>query len=233
MNVTENVVGGVGKMTPLISFNTLYDMDVGLMRLVYFEYLSPQVFKEEFFTKPIVESISALYYRKERNPLVLASYDNVPREDLEDYYKQFVEQCGDKIADYSVGTDVRQMVSLFKVNNEIYPTILYYTEKQKQILESDDITKSIRMVSFEQLKANKQLSGFSQYYFRYFDEAEPFISGSNPKTFYFANCGPNLNDAQDDIGESSIVDAIVKGRNHLNFFNMYNEAIVKKGTRNE
>ena len=71
-----------GKMAPLISFNTIFDIDVGLIQLIYDEYLDPKVFNIDIFNKSLKDIIKLLYFRTEKNPLYLFANDNISKENL-------------------------------------------------------------------------------------------------------------------------------------------------------
>lgn len=218
--------GVKSKLTPLISFNTLVDTDVGLVQLIKNEYLNQTIFDKSFFDQPFLQIISDLYYRKDINPLLLFA-KNKQNEDLEDYLSEFSTYKKDQILSLSVTTEFINLVRLFNNSSEIYPIILCYNEEQRIILNDDEILGKNKKVLLSELK-EKDKQMFTQFYFKYIEEAEPF-SHLVGKTFYFSNCGLNLNDNDSDIRESDIIKTIIKGaKNQISLFDLYNKEKIGK-----
>jgi hypothetical protein len=223
-----NIGGAKNKMAPLISFNTIFDIDYGLVRLIYEEYLDKSVFEEEFFNQSPREIISKLYYRKEENPLYLFSKENIEKKLLDQYYEEFKDQCMDKILDKSISTEIINLIKLFNQSLDVIPTILYYNPIQKDIILDEPILKNNQVISISSIeKDRKILDLYTQFYFKYIEESELFMS-SRSKTFYFSNHGCNLNQDNSDIKDSDIINTIAINRNAINIFNIYDEKIIIK-----
>ena len=89
--IRTDIISGVKvKMTPLISFHAIVDIDVGLINLIKQEYLDERVFNKDFFTQPIYAIIADRYYRKERNPLLVFAKNKKDTETLNGYYEVFL-----------------------------------------------------------------------------------------------------------------------------------------------
>ena len=171
MNV-NSVVGGAGsKSAPLISFNAIVDIDVGLINLVKRDYLSPSVFDVSKFNIDQNDIIREVYFRKELNPLVHFAKDKSNTQLLDDYYKEFIDTKMKDILDLSTATDVISMIDLFNVSNEINASILYYTEEQKEMLDNEDTFKDNEKVSISSLTSYDLKSIYTQYYFISIEEA--------------------------------------------------------------
>ena len=227
MNPSKLIMGGAdNKMAPLISFHTIFDIDVGLVQLIFDEYLEPKVFNKDFFHRPLIDIIRDLYYRKDENILNLFANKDVDQEILDNYYQEFLNTCMDKILDKSITTEIINMISMFNNTSEINPTILYYNEKQKELLDDEPLLKKNRKVCLKELNS-EQRKTFSQYYFKYIDELEPFTH-CRAKTFYISNHSLNLNDDKNDIKDSDLIIKIIKGRNQISIFNLYNEQIIQR-----
>ena len=221
MNV-NSVVGGAGsKSAPLISFNAIVDIDVGLINFVKRDYLSPSVFDVSKFNIDQNDIIREVYFRKELNPLTHFAKDKSNTQLLDDYYKEFIDTKMKDILDLSIATDVINMIDLFNVSNEINASILYYTEEQKEMLDNEDTFKDNEKVSISSLTSYDLKSIYTQYYFRSIEEAE-YFSDCQYKTFYFSMCATNLNEENDDLKESDILLNIAKHRNQINIFDLYN-----------
>lgn len=214
------------KMAPLISFNTIFDIDVGLIQLIYDEYLEPKVFNVDTFNKSLKDIIKLLYYRTEKNPLYLFANNNISRDVLDQYYKEFTTKCMDDILSRVVSTEVINMIQLFVSSKEISPSILYYSEKQKEILDGEPILQRIPKISFKELNSST-INSFNQFFFKDIDELKPFID-CKMKTFYISNLWLNLNKERDDFRETEELKKIIGHRNHVNIFTLYNEIILRK-----
>ena len=119
MNSNIDIINGASKMAPLISFYTIVDIDVGLIRLIKREYLNPSVFDVEFFRRPLISIIHDLYYRKMQNPIYLFAKDNIEKEKIDQYYSDFLNEKMDDILDLSVTTSMEDLIELFADSSEI------------------------------------------------------------------------------------------------------------------
>lgn len=215
------------KLAPLISFYTIFDLDVGLIQLVFDQYLEKSVFDETKFLRPVKDIIEDLYYRKDNNPLYSFAHPNIEKSRLDNFYNQFQELCMDKILDKCITTEIIRLVGLFDSTNEIKPTILYYSEKQLELLDDEPTLKGIRKVHIDSLtKADKE--SFYQFYFKSIDELEPFID-NRVKSFYISNYGPNLNEEGNNFKDSEYINTLIRNRNQINIFSLYNEDIIRSG----
>ena len=149
---TKNILGGVGtKSTPLISFNTIVDTDVGLTRLILEQYLNPEVFDPRYFQRDFVEIIGELYRRKESNPLYLFARDTQDKDTLDTYYREFLKEKEKEILERSITTEVINMIDNFNSTLEIQTTIVYYTLEQKRILDEEPILSKNQKVYYKSL----------------------------------------------------------------------------------
>ena len=71
--------------TPLISFNSIYDLDIGLIKLIQNEYLDESIFDKNFFNRPLLSMIYDSYHRENFNPLTMFSKSK-DMELLDEYY---------------------------------------------------------------------------------------------------------------------------------------------------
>lgn len=222
MNSNIDIINGANKMAPLISFYTIVDIDVGLIRLIKREYLNPSAFDIEFFKRPLINIIHDLYYRKMQNPIYLFAKDNIEKEKIDQYYSDFLNEKMDDILDLSVTTAMEDLIELFADSSEIIPTILCYTEEQINILNNTDKYKKYTKVLLRDLGKTMKYS-YTQYYFNLISEAEYFLDAKN-KSFYFSTCGRNLNEDDSDIIESSIIGSLIsKSLNQVSLIDLYNK----------
>lgn len=222
---SNSIVNGDMKMSPLISFYTIVDTDIGLIRLIKNEYLNQSVFDINFFKRNILDIIYDLYNRKGENPLLLFAKDK-SNDKLNQYYFDFLNEKSQDILNLSYTTDMERLIVLFVESMEIIPTILCYSKDQIDILNDTDIYKPINKVLITDL-TEKSKYEYTQYYFKTIDEAEPFLN-AKAKTIYFSTCGRNLNDDYNDIIESDIIEALVSRRNQINLISLYQKDIRKE-----
>lgn len=216
------------KFTPLISFHAIIDMDMGLIKNILINYRNENVFdlKKD---KKYFEILGEIYRRKETNPLYyLLKVDNqAARTFVDECYQEFLAEKEEEILSYSVSTDMYNLMRDFYNNSEIIPTILYYSQYQKNVLDNDPFLCKIKSVYIEDLKTDQEKRNiYDQFYFKTIDEAELFLPLSN-KTFYFSTTGRNLNETNDDILFSNEdVYEIYKRGNKINLFDIYRMDII-------
>ena len=216
------------KFTPLISFYTLIDRDMGLIKNILINYRNEEIFnlKQD---KKYFEILGEVYKRKESNPLYyLLKVDNKEnRSFLDECYEEFITERESEVLSYSVTTDMYNLIREFVNSSEVIPTILYYTQAQKNILDNDILLSKIKSISIDELTQNEEKKAeFEQFYFKFIDESIPFLSLSN-RTFYFSTTGLNLDENNEDIIFSNEdVFEIYKRGNKINLFDMYRTDII-------
>ena len=216
------------KFTPLISFYAIVDRDIGLVKDILINYRNENVFdlKKD---KKYFEILAEVYKRKEENPLYyLLKVDNEEsRSFVDECYQEFITEREAEILSYAVTTDIYNLVRQFINSSEIIPTILYYTQAQKDVIDKDPLLSKIKSISIDELNEYPQSrSQFEQFYFKYLEEAAIFWELNN-RTFYFSTTGRNLNESNDDINISNEeVFEIYKKGNKINLFDIYRTDII-------
>lgn len=206
MPTSSSILPGMGNtkglLTPLIPFNVIVETDVGLLSLIYKEYLDEDVFDPSYFEKKTVKQmVLDLYRRKDKNPLSLCIREEY--KDMQDeFYAQFMEREYDKILDLSVITEMYRVVSSFNNEYEIQTTILCNRDEERDLMLSEPVTKKCDIVMYESLKLPEILR-HNQFYFKSLDDTIPFAKHLKNKTIYIADYGFNVDDEgklpQDDI----------------------------------
>jgi hypothetical protein len=218
--IDTKIASGAKKLAPLVSFNALIDTDVGLIKLIYKEYLNPTTFDVSFFRQDIKSIILQLYRRKTLNPLLLFALNKNDVETLDSYYQEFFEKRRKDIYKLSVNTEVMSMISYLNESNESNTSILYYNDEQLEILMDEPTLVKNKKVDFNNLILEEKES-YSQFFFKTIEEARDF-DALRYKTFYFPRAGYNLNDANNDLKDSEIITNIVTSRNQINIYDLYN-----------
>lgn len=216
------------KFTPLVSFYTLIDRDMGLIKDILLNYRNEEIFNLKQ-NKNYFEILGEVYKRKEENPLYcLLKIDNkAARDFVDECYEEFITEREQEVLSYAVSTDMYNLMREFVNSSEIIPTILYYTQPQKDLLDKDPLLSKIKSVSIGELRRHEEKRfEFEQFYFKYIKEAEIFLPMFN-RTFYFSTTGQNLNETNEDIKFSNEeVYEIYKRGNKINLFDMYRTDVI-------
>ena len=188
--VSEQFAGGADmiKSTPLVSFECLVDTDIGVIRYCLNEFPNPTYFNlEKMNNLHKLGLIGLEYKRKEKNPLLVASNDNLLDQD-----KEFLDECYKEIIENHPNMKQFPIVSMSEIN-------------------SGDINPDM----------------FSQFYFRYLDEAIPFTSMKlTGKTLYFSTSGLNLNEENNDLIDHQVIQDCIHYGNLVSIVDMYRMDII-------
>lgn len=211
--------GGAIRLAPLISFNTLVDTDMGLLNYVYNEYDNERYFDFSLFND-YQKLIEKVYKRRSSNPLYCIMKNKNDKTFLDECYKEFLSEKEEEILGYSITTQMRQVITAFKEysSKRVIPTILYYDDYQKEILDNEEYLKGVNFAKAPVSMKSRQ--NYDSFYIKTISEAEPF-SSLHGKAFYFSSFGLNLNNEGTDLKESDIVNKIM-GINQYAIFDMYN-----------
>ena len=230
LNVKQEIINGADiiKSTPLISFEVLVDIDIGIINYVLKEFRNPIYFDLERVDKlSRIEIIGLLYKRKVKNPLSILINDNLSESDIIFLDKCYVELLHDKyneILPSSLSTGFINVLDSFSKIGDINPTILYYNDYQKIIIENNSIMSKVQSVSLDELSYRSKDS-YSQFYFKELDEAVPFMKLTG-KTFYFSTSGLNLNEENNDIKDHEVIREFVYNGDMVSVFDMYRMDII-------
>ena len=225
-NVLNN--GANTKLAPLISFDTIVDVDFGLINLIYTNYLDKSVFDVNFFLDNTKNIIAKLYLRKDINPLYTIAKNYIDKQRLDDYYNEFLFSKKSDIYDMSITTEILNMIQTFNKSQEIIPTILCYNEDQIRALEEEDDLINNQKVLLSSL-TRKDKESFSQFFFKDISEVTPFLD-LKFKKFYLSTYGPNF--GEDDLRDPELVKQIIKNGNKISIFDMYKKDITERLERN-
>ena len=171
-------------LAPLISFDTIVDIDFGLINLIYTNYLDESVFDINFFLDNTKNIIAKLYLRKEINPLYIIAKKDIERERLDNYYVEFMNEKITDIYNLSITTEVLNMIQTFNQSQEIVPTILCYNEEQLEALKDEDILADNQKVLLSSLTP-KDKESFTQFFFKDINEITPFLDLKFKKIYFF------------------------------------------------
>ena len=210
----------------LMDFNCYIDTEVGLIRLIQEKYLDEKVFNTDLLRLNLRVIIKMLIERKEANPLYLFANENISREDLDDYYKEFLETEYDSILSRSVTTEISHLIELFKTEPNIHITFLCHNQKERNILVKD---KSLQGKRFILETDNEDFSQYTQFYFKYITkDIDKYIFSY--KTYYFSKYLLNFNDDYNLIHEE-LIDKIMYNRSEIEIIDLYNNIYLLEGVQ--
>lgn len=217
----------------LVSFDTILDLDTGLVELIRKEYADPNIFDIELLKLPDVVLYSNLYYRPYKNPLYTIRNRNMKltKENvqlLDDYYIEFMQEEYDNILRLSKRTDIDELVSTFNSSKDVVVHIMVETDREAEQIKTIDIISGIPIV----YKANIGINNsFNQVYLKYFSDYEKLPETICNTTFYISDCGVNLN-VDDNKPRKECTKSflnIIDNRNEIAIYNMYKQNIINKG----
>lgn len=216
-------------MVPLIMFDTIVDTDIGLLYLIYNEYLDGTVFNKELWEKPIDEILNIIYYRKTKNPLIPFSIiDDI--QELDSLYDDFINKRYIDILWKSVTTEMYNLVKLFLETSEIVVYIGYRNELEKEIIDSDPVLSKVTSININSLSKEDLYKNFKQYYCKYIEDLLLFDDDNCAgKTIYLSTIRSNFNENNDDLRETNYLQNIVKRMNQISLFDLYKKEYITKG----
>ena len=216
---------GVINSSPLISFDTFIDEDLSLIAYIITDIRNEKVFNLDKVSNMSIEDIiKELYTRKYKNPLEFFMKDEKDREFLDQCYQEFKEN-GEYLYKHAIATDFFEVIDSFKQAGDIYITILYHNDAQKYIIDNDPLLSTLNSISSSELK---KLDRYSQFYFRYLDDANRYIQNMTRRTYYFSSSALNLNETNDNFKQSIIIDYLIDMKNDISIFDIYKNSITGK-----
>lgn len=214
----------VGIVTPVIPFNCIYDVDVGLVELVRNEFRDPDVFNLDLLDSfsDRRRLINYLYQREHFNPLI--SFMKNPEEEVaKDYYDQFMTKKYDRVLNYSVFTGLYDMISLFPDAEEVSGTIIYANDLEKKVLEEDldNIKRKLHFIDIYELNDNAKI--YNAYFVKSVDDKyfSLFMKFARSVTFYILDYKYNFNDDGELLDTKDTLAAQV-AHCPINIINAYN-----------
>ena len=208
----------------LISFNALYDIDIGLIEVVRERYSNKKVFNHKKLYQPNSILLVEMYNRKDKNPLYMFANEDISKEDLDIYYKQFLEQEYKDIYEKCIYTDLLNLINIIKSDKSIDVTLSYYEDKEKEYMENDNTLKTIPKINVKDIYKNDRNFKYDFVYLKSLDELIYYYMLES-SLVYIARYGFNLNEDRSyfDINNPAlkIFDALNRN-NHLGVYEPYN-----------
>lgn len=224
--IKSNILGGANSnLAPLISFNTIVDTDIGLIKLVCEDFFDPAVFDEDLFKDlSKYQLIHKVYYRDHTNPLTAIAKKDTPIQLLDEYYQEFKEKYMSEIYKRSITTEMLNSIYNFNISQDINSVILCYSQEQIDLLNEESELEENKKILFSDIITKDKFS-FKQYFFKYIDEIYPF-DNCEAKTIYLSTFRPNFNETKEDLLDPKLVEKLIKNRNQISIFDLYRKDII-------
>lgn len=207
----------INKPKLAIAFDTIVDEDFGLIKLIFNQYLDPNVFDLDKFKRSGLEILNSLYMREEINPLLSFTLPNISKEKADSLYNEFLDTQYDEIISRSIGTNVHSFLKSIIKSREFEIVVFCYNKKQLEIANEITDFNEISKTLF-----NKELwESTYQFYFKYLYQSYPLknVSGYH---FYYSTIGPNLNKEKNDIKLDDEEIRLIRKSNYLSLYTLYN-----------
>lgn len=209
----------------LIPFELVVDLDIGLLKLVRFEYSN-----NDYFYKGILQGMDdclryALMTREDPNPLSIAAVNPDDHETLDEFYKQFMEREYTKIMNLSQDTaisDLTKVSGMTSASDRIVRiTIMCRSEEEKRLINLR------KMNPFRVIVSSPEKVDLSQYKALFVKNAYDLDMYRNVEALnlYIANYGFNLvKDPSHSNTPGLPIDIVAKYSkdNEINIFTVYN-----------
>ena len=212
-------------MNPLISFKAIIDIDMALIHYIILDYEDKDIFDiQKISDKSYLELLSEIYTRKYKNPLLyfLKSPDQVDR--FNEIYQTLLSEREADILKHAVATEIYNLLLSFDNESDIHPSILYYTDAERDYLANETNLMSIQRLSLEEIKSNNLT--FSQYYLNTVDEFNIFKNVLST-SFYISTAGINLNEKNEDVTiDTETMKMVAYNESMLNLYNIYRTDLI-------
>ena len=213
-NITKTIRMGEGTTTgsvvALVPINTLFDYDVGLIRLIYARYNNPSIFDTAKLTEyceftPAL--VKLLWSRKIENPITLFMKYPEDVETADGLYNEFFEKEYDDIGHLSVHTGLYDLFSVLDYAGDLRMVICYSGIEEKTLLDEDPLLSTGNLISVKEI--DNVIHTCNQFFIRSVNDfwLETLSKIIFNKTIYLQNYGFNFGD-DGDIIENGIVTAL-------------------------
>lgn len=212
-------------MNPLVSFNAIIDMDMALIHYIILDYEDKDIFDiQKISDKSYFELLSEIYKRKYKNPLLYFLKSEDQRDRFDEIYKTLMSEREADILKHAIATEIYDLLLTFVKESDIYPSIVYYTDAQREYLEDETNLMGIQRFSLDEIRSNGLT--FSQYYLNTIDEFNLFKNVPST-SFYVSTAGINLNDTDENIMvDEETISRISYNESVLNLYDIYRTDLI-------
>ena len=174
----------------LIPFNMMVDIDMGLIKLLEFEYNNDEYFEQGILNAPEEIQQYLLNNRTDRNPLSIVFKKDDP-ELMEDLYNQFMEKEYQNILELSCNTALVNIADTLKTTMDqiIRITVLCKSKTEENLLKLRKIPLFRTLIMYPEAI---DLSKYDTLYIKDINDLDKFKKNIFKKNIYVANYGFNI-----------------------------------------
>lgn len=174
----------------LIPFEMIVDIDMGLIKLLEFDYDNGEYFERGILHATEEEQQYLLNKRTDRNPLSVVMRKDDP-ELMEDLYNQFMEKEYQNILELSCNTALVDIANTLKTNMDqiIRITVLCKSKAEENILKIRKIPLFRTLIMYPEAI---DLSKYDTLYVKDVNDLDKFKKEIFKKNIYVANYGFNV-----------------------------------------
>lgn len=214
------------KIKSLIFSNCILDTDIGILKLIEFDYRNSDIFLDDILDHTVLEKQQYLEYtRVHPNPLSVVVRES-DWDKIDSLYFQFIEKENDRIIDLSCNTlmiDVMKLIIMGDTPMEV--TLLCNTQHEADVLSNRLSLFGVNNIHIlvEPNHDKIDLEQFDDIYVKYISDLDGFRKIAN-KTIYISDHG--LNTTTHDIGIDKFVTPNVDALKYMvdnivNLFSLY------------
>lgn len=179
----------------LVPFNLLVDTDMGLIKLIQFEYHNTTFFYEGLLNATIEEQQFLLIRRTNPNPLSVILQEDV-RGEADNLYNQFMEKEYDKIIKLSTNTSIANLAVLLRVTKDqvVRITVLCSCEEEIKLLRARGIHQNKTIIGKPE---DISINDYDTIYLKNIQDIRLYRNVYK-KSIYVANYGFNITMVPDE-----------------------------------
>ena len=209
-----------------IPFDMVIDTEMGLMKLIEFEYNNNFFYNHLLGNDEYVKLL--LRDREKRNPLSIIAKNGTSEEELDDMYRQFMETRYNDILRLSPNTNLFHLLKLSHSDECVHLTIVFDNEEQEELF---DKRKGEAFRRYNGSIFDKELiQNNGSFYIKYIDALSDHTEIEG-KTIYLADYKFNKTEADTEgyYPRMDIYQDLIS--NVFKFINLYNidETKIPKG----
>lgn len=173
----------------IITFDLLYDTDLGLLKLIKSKYNNPEIVKREYLDNITdIAIIDILLKNKDKNPLSFIINDKYHNH-IDSLYDDFFTNKYDEVLLYSPMTEIVNLISLYKMSKAISINVLCKNKLEEQAIK--ELNNEYNTILKEENKVS--VEDYDSIYIKYINDINLFdhehIKGKN---IYIGNYSYNL-----------------------------------------
>lgn len=186
-----------GKEFPIMKFEQVVDIEVGLLKLINDKYHDIDTFYWSIMEAPTKVQLWLLYDRKRKNPLTIMAKDVDNKELLDSYYQEFLEKEYVYILKHSIVTNLYKAIKKFIQVKGITPIIVCNNDMEANyLIKLDKETFSKCNIIVEKKYENAITEINDVIYLKSIDEVIPILAKIQYKHIYLAGYRYNYEDKE-------------------------------------